>query len=335
LVCFTAGRLRANVGRMTRYHFRNGHRPVVLDANTALPDDGFVWIDFVREQAADWPCWIEPLVGAVIDPQHVDDSRNPTHPSFFDGTADYDMLVFEGLGPQTDPFPIHTRVVTFFMFERMLVTVRSADSISVVQIAERLLDGRQKAPGTPLRLAYLMVDAMVDRYLQIREPMNRQLTQMQDALLDAGDAMKDWRQLLVGRREARRLEALSEDQLEALEAWHRNSRFDWDQADEVRYRDLIEHVGRVLAHARDQERDIEAAVQLHFAATAHRTNRVMQALTVLAAIFFPLTFIVGIYGMNFEHMPELGWRYGYFTVLGLLALIAGGLVLWFRRKRLL
>jgi magnesium transporter len=180
-----------------------------------------------------------------------------------------------------------------------------------------------------------MVDAMVDRYLQIREPMNRQLTALQDALLDPGDAMKDWRQLLVGRRETRRLEALSEGQLEALEAWHRNSLFEWEQADEVRYRDLVEHVGRVLAHARDQERDIEAAVQLHFAAVAHRTNKVIQALTVLSAIFFPLTFIVGIYGMNFDNMPELHWRYGYYMVLALLATIAGSLVLYFRRKRLL
>jgi magnesium transporter len=320
---------------MTRYHFRNGYKPTELAADAPLPDDGFAWIDFVREQAADWPCWIEPLVGAVIDPQHVDDSRNPTHPSFFDGTADYDMLVFEGLAPQAEPFPIVTRVVAFFMFERTLVTVRAVDSVSVIQVCERLLDGRQKPPGSPLRLAYLMVDAMVDRYLQIREPMNRKLTELQDALLDPGNAMNDWRQLLLGRREARRLEALSEDQLEALEAWHRNSRFVWEQADEVRHRDLVGHVGRVLAHARDQERDIEAAVQLHFAATAHRTNKVMQALTVLAAVFFPLTFIVGIYGMNFDNMPELHWRYGYYMVLALLATIAGGLVLYFRRKRLL
>lgn len=320
---------------MTRYHFRNGHKPTPLADDAPIPVDGFVWIDFVRDHAADWPCWVEPLVGAAIDPQHVDDSLNPAHPSFFDGTADYDMLVFEGLAPQAEPFPIDTRVVTFFMFERMLVTVRASDSVSVPQVRERLLDGRQKPPGSPLRLAHLIVDAMVDRYLQIREPMNRQLTAMQDALLDAGHAKKDWRQLLVGRRETRRLEALSENQLEALEAWHRNSRFDWDPADEVRYRDLAEHVGRVLAHASGQERDLEAAVQLHFAAVAHHTNKVMQALTVLSAIFFPLTFIVGVYGMNFDYMPELRWRYGYFGVLALLAAIAGGLAIWFRRRRLI
>lgn len=319
---------------MDRHHFRNGHQPVALAAETPLPEEGFVWFDFVREAASDWPCWVEPLVGVPVDHEHVEDSLNPAHPSFFDGTADYDMLIFEGLAPRAEPFPGETRVVAFYMFDRMLVSVRAADCVSVTQVRERLLDGRMKAPTTPLRLAYLMVDAMVDRYLQIRGPMNRRLSELQDALLDPDNAMKDWRQLLVGRRETRRLEALSENQLEALEAWHRNSRFEWDQADEVRYRDLVGHVGRVLAHASGQERDIEAAVQLHFAAVAHRTNKIMQALTVLSAIFFPLTFIVGIYGMNFEHMPELRWRYGYFAVLGLMAVIAGGLVVYFRRKRL-
>ncbi len=316
-------------------HFVNGQKPRMLDPAAALPEDGLLWIDFVRDQARDWAIWVEPRIGVAIEPQHVEDSLNPTHPSFFDGTADYDMLVFEGLAAGTAPFPITTGASTFFMFDRVLVTVRAADGAGLVQVRERLLDGRLKPPGSPLRLTHLIVDAMVDRYLAIREPMDRYLTQLQDALLDAVGPTRDWRELLVGRRETRRLEALSESQLEALDAWYRNSRFDWDQADIVRYRDLVDHVGRVRAHASDQERDLEAAVQLHFAAVAHRTNRVIQGLTVLSAIFFPLTFVVGIYGMNFEYMPELHWHYGYFYVLGLLAAIAGGLVLYFKRKRLL
>lgn len=318
---------------MELYHFVNGQKPRALDPHAPLPEEGFVWVDFVREQAPDWACWVEPLVGAPIELQHLDDSLNPTHPSFFDGTAEYDMLVLEGIAPQEQIFPIEARVAVLFMFDRMLVTVRAADNVSVDQVRDKMLDGRLKPPPSPLRLAHLMIDTMVDRYLKIRAPMDQHLTELQDALLSTNPT-QDWRELLVGRRETRRLEAISERQLEALDTWHRNSRFDWDQADEVRYRDVVDHVGRVLAHASDLERDLEAAVQLHFAAVAHRTNRVMQALTVLSAIFFPLTFLVGVYGMNFDNMPELHWRYGYFAVLGLLAVIAGALGLYFKRKRL-
>jgi magnesium transporter len=61
-------------------------------------------------------------------------------------------------------------------------------------------------------------------------------------------------------------------------------------------------------------------------------NSVMMTLTVITTIFMPLTFIVGVYGMNFEYMPELKWKYGYFTVLGIMALIALTMTLWFKKK---
>ncbi len=319
---------------MDLYHIVNGHGVSRLAADAPMPKDGFVWADFERSQAGAWAEWVGARLGVTIDPQHVEDSMNPQHPSFFDHTAEYDMLIFEGFGPKDVPFPIETRVAAFFIFDRMLVTVRAVDNVSILRVRERILDGRLKCPSSPLRLAFMMVDTMVDRYLRIRAPMDQHLTHLQDTLLDTRGMEHDWRDLLTGRREARRLESLCENQIEALDAWHRNTRFAWKQTEEVRHRNISEHVSRVLAHASGLERDLEAAVQLHFAAVAYKTNRVMQALTVLSAIFFPLTFIVGVYGMNFDNMPELRWHYGYYGVLGLLAVIALGLILYFKRKRL-
>lgn len=320
---------------MKLYHFSNGQPPRVLASTDPFPEKGLVWADFVRDEADGWECWAEPLVGAAIDPQHVSDSFNATHPSFFDGTPEYDMLIFQGLGPRDDPFPLETRTATFFMFERVLVTVRASDNVSFERVRAKLCDGRVKPPPTPLLLTHLILDTMVDRYLKIRDVMDRRFTELQDELLDPKRAMSDWRALMQGRREARRLEALAESQLEALDAWRRNTRGDWKQRDEVRIRDLVEHINRVLVHASGQERDLESAVQLHFASVSHRTNKVVQGLTVLSAIFFPLTLITGIYGMNFEYMPELHWRYGYFYALGLLSVVGGGLWWYFHRRRFL
>ena len=61
-------------------------------------------------------------------------------------------------------------------------------------------------------------------------------------------------------------------------------------------------------------------------------NEVMKVLTIIATIFIPLTFIAGVYGMNFEHMPELGWRYGYFMILGLMGLLALIMLAFFKKK---
>ena len=102
---------------MDFYHLDNGHPPHRLDAQTAeLPTDGFVWIDCVRTEAQGWERTIERLLKLTIDSQHVDDSHNPQHPSFFDGTCDYDMVIFQGLGPGETPLPIETRSTAMFIF---------------------------------------------------------------------------------------------------------------------------------------------------------------------------------------------------------------------------
>lgn len=317
---------------MDLYHFEDGKPPRQLAGTDALPSTGFLWADFVREEARDWACWAEPKVKVAIDPQHIDDSLNPLHPSFFDGTSDYDMVIFQGLGPTESPMEVRT--TAFFIFKRLVVTICAHDSVSVQRVRARLFDTRVKPPSSPLLLAHLIIDTMVDRFLAVREPMAHHLTELQDDLLDpAKPAATDWRPLLEARKEVRRLEALSESQLEALDAWRRSSVFEWNKSLEVRVRDIVEHVTRVQNYAAGQERDLEAAVQLHFASVAHRTNKIMQVLTVLSAIFFPLTLIVGIYGMNFENMPELHWHYGYYYALGLLAAIGGSLYWYFKRRR--
>jgi magnesium/cobalt transport protein CorA len=314
------------------FHFANLSPPRLIENDGTLPESGLIWVDYGRDEAQEWACSMEPLAGCAIEPQHVDDSLNPEHPSFFDGTADYDMLVFQGLGPRDDTFPLETRTGAFFLFDRILITVREPDSISFNQVQQKLLDGRLKPPGSVLKLAHLVLDAMVDRFLRVREPMIRRFTALQDELLDPHGSVDDWRTLLDERRVARQLEALCDDQLEALDAWRRNTRTDWSGTEEIRVRDLIEHINRVEAHASGQERDIEAAVQLHFAALTHRTNEIMKVFTVAAVVFMPLTLLTGIWGMNFEVMPELHLHYGYAFALGSIVALGGLMLYLFKRK---
>jgi magnesium transporter len=313
-------------------HLIPGQAPVRLDKLERLPETGMLWIDFARPEAQDWPSQIQPLISAEIDDEHLADSLNDRHPPFFDGTSDYDMLIFEGLGPTDEVFPLDTRVGTLFLFDRLLVSIRESDAPSYATVKQRLRTGRLKCGVSPVQLAQFILDAMVDRWLRVREILDHRLTEMQDELLDPANRRNDWRALLTGRRIVRRLESLSEAQHEALDAWRRGSRFDWNQAEEVRLRDISEHTRRITEHASNLERDVEAAVELHFATVSHRTNRIMRTLTVISAIFFPLNFITSLYGMNFDHMPELHWYWGYYAVLALLTLVAGSLLLLFSRR---
>ncbi|XQU69346.1 Magnesium transporter CorA [Cupriavidus sp. H18C1] len=97
----------------------------------------------------------------------------------------------------------------------------------------------------------------------------------------------------------------------------------------MRINDVMEHILRVLAHARRLEDSIESAVQIHFSAVAHRTNRTMRMLTMITALFMPLTLITGVFGMNFERMPWLQEPSGFWWSISLMgAVVVGIAAMW-------
>jgi magnesium transporter len=99
------------------------------------------------------------------------------------------------------------------------------------------------------------------------------------------------------------------------------------------FQDILDHINQIISQL-DQIRDNLASIrELYLTQLNIGMNKVIQLLTVVSFIFIPITFIAGIYGMNFKNMPELDWKYGYFILLGVIALIGFGSYLFFRRKR--
>ncbi|MCD6735550.1 MAG: magnesium transporter CorA family protein [Burkholderiaceae bacterium] len=324
----------------------------VSDAVPAMPAGGFVWCDCVYEDGRAWTAPVQQLTGTSVFEDHLLDAENPGHPSYFDSTNDYEMIVFRGLAIRTDAIEpsgvirVKTRPAVFFLFPQVLVTVRAPDSRLVPAIRDRLLaGGRARLPGQPEELMLRILNGMVDRYLDLRQPLTEQFDQRQRELLDPRRPFRDWYELLEARREARRLQDLCEEQLDALQEW-RDERLErtvggagtphglhaLDDALLVRTADIVGHIHRVLNHARRLESSVESAVQLHFSATAYRTNEVMRTLTAITAVFLPLTLITGVFGMNFEFIPGLHSKTGFWWAIGSMALI-GALLFSFLRAR--
>ena len=97
-------------------------------------------------------------------------------------------------------------------------------------------------------------------------------------------------------------------------------------------RDLYEHTIQVIDTVETYRDMISGMLDIYLSSLSNRMNEVMKFLTVFASIFIPLTFIAGVYGMNFRYMPELEWEWAYFAVLGLMASVAGTLLFYFKRK---
>ncbi|MBW6442317.1 magnesium/cobalt transporter CorA [Patescibacteria group bacterium] len=97
--------------------------------------------------------------------------------------------------------------------------------------------------------------------------------------------------------------------------------------------DLYDHTIQIIDIVETARDLLSGMLDLYLSNTSNRMNEVMKVLTIIATIFIPLTFIAGIYGMNFSFMPELSWSFGYFAVLGLMFLVAGAMIVYFKKKR--
>ena len=325
-----------------------------------LPEHGFAWIDAHYDPPRAWVSLAQQLTGVTLLDEHLEDTEIESHPSFYDATHQYELLICRALAfrpdpDRTEPIRIRTRPTVFLLFPRCVVSIRPADSHQIPALRQRLLDGSghaQRPPARPEALMLRMLNGLVDRYLELRQPLTDQLETWQRELLDPRRPFRDWVALLEARRQLRILENLSEEQLDALQEW-RDARRDrhgeggvhsglltaptgllpLSEALEVRASDLEEHIERVRNHAQRLETSVESAVQLHFSATAYRTNQIMRTLTVLTAVFMPLTLITGIFGMNFEVMPGTHSPRGFWYTMAAMVGVAIGLVAFFRARR--
>lgn len=236
---------------------------------------------------------------------------------------------------------------------RALVTIRSATSQTIENARLRLLAYKPKAegnthssrlPASPEDLMLRLLNTMVDQYLELRQPLTMQLDRWQHALLDPRRPFKNWVALLDARIELRKLDHLCEEQHDALQELRDHIVDTHDGSDDkngnsrakdlllVRTNDVMEHIGRVLNHARRLEASLESAVQIHFAAMAHRTSEIMRTLTVITALFMPLTLITGIFGMNFVKIPMLDNPAGFWIVMASMAVLVISLLVYFRSQ---
>lgn len=340
--------------------------------------EGFLWVDSTHDEViADpekWRARLEKITGIQLYDFHLIDVVNLSHPSYFDSTQEYELVVFRKLmlhngataaGSNTANSvntssaatasalnKLVTIPVSFLLMGCCLVTVRSCNSRTIEQARTRLLNYKPKSdltthtsrlPASPADLMLRLLNSMVDQYLELRQPLTLQLDRWQHALLDPRRPFNNWLALLDSRLELRKLDNLCEEQHDALQELRDHIIDTHDVNDDassrskdlllVRANDVIEHVTRVLNHARRLEATLESAVQIHFAAMAHRTSEIMRTLTVITALFMPLTLITGIFGMNFIEMSLLKDALGFWFTMGMMLVVIIVLLVYFRRKR--
>jgi len=181
-------------------------------------------------------------------------------------------------------------------------------------------------------ILYSLIDVIIDQYYAVAESIGDQLDELEDLIFESPS-----QELITTNRSiSKEIISIRKALVPALEAINKLNRHKPELIDtEVLrfYDDIDDHIVQILDYV-DTYRELSAGLKENYMSNiSYKTNQIMKLLTIITTIFIPLTFIAGIYGMNFQNMPELTWKYGYFGVLALMFFIIAGMLIYFRKKK--
>jgi len=187
----------------------------------------------------------------------------------------------------------------------------------------------------PAWIAHAIMDRMVDEYMPLIDRFDDQIEAIETSILE-GSARSDRQVIPRIIRIKRSLQMLRRTTIYQREILLRLARAEFDEIPRELvpfYRDVYDHFARVTELVDSYRELVTSLLEAQFSMQSNRMNEIMKRLTIISTIMLPLSLIAGIYGMNFKHMPELEWVYGYPAALGLMATVATGILFFFRKKR--
>jgi len=297
--------------------------------NFLATGEGLVWLDI--EDVTNEDAELLPNVFR-FHPLAVEDciSRN-IHPPKIDDFEDYLFIIVHGINYHIESDVVETTELALFLGKNYVVTIHDVPMRSVSSMLDRLRkDGRLMSRGADF-LAHDLIDALVDNIMPTIEEMDEKNDQ-----LEAEALHEPKRETLMSIMQLKRsILALTRVILPQREIVNRLSRGEYaliGERAQIYYRNIHDHLVRIEMLTLGLRDMTDSVLSTYLSSVSNRMNEVMKVLTLIATIFIPLTFIAGIYGMNFANMPELGWRYGYFGILIVMAVIGISLVVYFRRR---
>ena len=268
-----------------------------------------------------------------IHPLVLEDVANTNQRPKVDLFDDYVFLVLRLVHHHADEQRLGSEQVGLILCRRGVLAFLESPSDVFAPVMERLADGRGRLRSCgPDYLFYALVDVLVDRHFLVLEKVAEEIEELTE-------------QVLVGEGESplQPIHRLKTDLLSLRkEVWPLRevigvlARGDVPcvtQATTLYLRDVYDHTIQIADSIETYREMVTGLLEIHLSSLNNRMNEAMKMLTIIATVFIPLSFIVGIYGMNFSYMPELRWRWGYPAVLAVMALVVALMMWHFRRRR--
>ncbi len=307
-------------------HFGN----IVIDSN----DDKKTWlnIDGIHQ-----PTVIQEIGNIFnLHPLVLEDIMNTNQKPKFDYYGD-DILFFTMKAIEYNEITktIDVEHVSLILGHDFLLTFQEEGNPDIFRdINSRLKSGIGKVRKYNVDyLFFQMVDIMIDNYLEVIQKIDDELDVLEDAIIKSPP--NDSQNLLYSHK--RELNAMRKytlpvrEMLNSIILFNENNLF--HKNTKLYLRDAQDHAQQVVEMLDNNREMIAGLMDLYFSQMSNKMNHIIKVLTIISVIFMPLTFLVGVYGMNFDFMPELRWKYGYLLVWLVIILITTMLLFFFRKKR--
>lgn len=281
---------------------------------------------------------LEKVLG--IHPLAIEDTWNDIGLPKVEDFGNYVQIVMHGVREEDrdgQDVPLALAELDVIIGPNFLVTHAHDEKVCAIAPvqAEVARNARLLRKG-PAWIAHAVIDRMVDEYLPVVDRFDDEIEEVERTILAGTTPMSDstpMRRIMKIKRSLQMLRRVTIYQREIL---LRIIRAEFDEIpDELTpfYRDVYDHMARVTELV-DSYRELTAGLlEAHFSIQSQQMNEIMKRLTLISTIMLPLTLIAGIYGMNFEHMPELHWEHGYLFAITLMAAVALFVITYFRAKR--
>jgi magnesium transporter len=207
----------------------------------------------------------------------------------------------------------------------------AGDIFNPIRDRIRFAKGRVRKMGADY-LAYSLIDAIVDSYFGILEKIGERIEGLEDDLIDR-PTEEILRQIHALKREMMSLRRSVWPMRELISAMQRDESSLICSQTRIYLRDVYDHTIQIIDTIEGFRDIVAGMLDIYLSSISNRTNAIMKVLTMIATIFIPLTFVSGVYGMNFEHMPEIKAWWGYPAVLLLMASVAAVMLTYFRKKK--
>lgn len=247
----------------------------------------------------------------------------------------FDHYIFAALKMIQCPTPqsaIDDEQISFVLKEGVLITFQERKGDVFQYVRKRLMDakGSIRKRGADY-LLYSLLDAVVDNYFLVMENIGERIENLESqAMNEPGNHTLN--ALYLQRKEMMELRRSVYPLREVIGGFDKYAEDRVSPETKPFLRDLYENTIQVI-ETMEVFRDMSSGVlDLYMNSLSNRMNNIMKMLTIISTIFIPLSFVAGVYGMNFDNMPELHWKYGYFYVVGGMGLVVVGMLIYFRRK---